>query len=153
MISNSQVIIILLIILILLQLYQLFGNNFFSVEKENFVNFKPVDYNTKLMNCDGSSNMLNSKCIVKSRLPTSKNVCNKNLTLEDGPNYNTNAGQAVLKDIRGMDRKLSTSDITTIEPKKQNIKIENKEEDNSLLNELMNEDRTEEIKSVGELDN
>ena len=153
MISNSQVIIILLIILILLQLYQLFGSNFFPVEKENFVNYKPIDYNTKLMNCDGSSNMLNSKCIVKSRLPTSKDICNKNLTLEDGPNYDTNAGQVILKDIRGMNRTLSTSGVTTIKPKKQKVRVENKEEDNSLLNELMNEDKTEEIKSVGELDN
>lgn len=153
MISNSQVIIVLLIILILIQLYQLFGKSYFQTEKENFENYKHIDYNTNLMNCDGSSNMLNSKCVVKSKLPTSKNVCNKNLTLEDGPNYNTKAGQAVLKDIRGMNRTLSTDGITTIEPKKQNAKIKNEEDENSLLNELMKEDRTEEIKSVGELDN
>jgi hypothetical protein len=158
MISNSQTIIILLIVLICLQLWQCFSKDLLmNTRTENFHpdNYKVVDYNTKMMSCDGNSGMLNNKCQVKSNLPTAQMTCNKGLTLKDGPNYDTKAGKAIQKDINGMNKKLTTSGPAKI---RKEPKIENKEDDNSLLELLNNRDLEAneskgDIKSVGELDN
>lgn len=146
MISNSQTIIILLIILICLQLWQCFLKDLLmdsKIENFNVDNYKKVDYNSNMMSCDGNSGILNNKCKIESNLPTVKKTCNKKLTLEDGPNFDSKDGKAVLKDIRGMTKKVTIS----------LPQIENKEDNNSLL-DLLNENESKgDIKSVGELDN
>jgi hypothetical protein len=140
MFTNSQCIIVLLIILILLQCYQLFFNDSLnSTKTENFDanNYKSVNYNTPMMRCDGNTGMLNTKCSVKSNVPTIKKICSTNLKLTDGPNYNDQEKKAT-----------------------ETPQIKNKvnEDDNSLL-KLLNENESEgannenDVKSVGHLEN
>jgi hypothetical protein len=144
MFSNSQVIIVLLIILILLQLYQLFSNND-TIIKENFdkSKYEKVNYNTPMMRCDGNTGILNTKCMLKSTVPTIKKICNDKLNLTDGPNYNTAEGEAFESRIKGKVQK--------------KIKDKVYDDNNSLL-QLMNENENEEektndVKSVGNLEN
>ena len=156
MFTNSQVIIVLLIILILLQLYQLFYKN---GPNEGFMNaddYKRVNYNTPYMKCDGNTGMLNNTCTVKSTLPKVKTICNKNLTLTDGPNYNTPAGEEVQPDIKGNIPKFNL--VPTI--KNSTNKISKPEMDNNSLLKLLNEQEgnesmmeENEAKSVANLEN
>ncbi len=109
MFTNSQIIIVLLIILISLQMYQLFLSGVIQ-EKENFdpSTYKSVNYNTPMMKCDGNTGMLNTKCMVKSNVPTVKKICNSKLNLTDGPNYNTHEGEAIESDIKGSPQKIES---------------------------------------------
>lgn len=112
MLSETQIIIVLLVILISLQLWQCFFAK--NVEKFDADNYQSVNYNTKVMNCDGDSNLLNNSCKVISNVPTIQNVCTKKIETQNSMAKNLEDNNSLMELLNENQNKNNEEEIKSI---------------------------------------